>query len=88
MADRRFPRQNRRGLIEAGRNNLATRSARSAFPGRIAGASLKLMFHPCKLSNRPSFPRQNRRGLIEAATGVRSTGLTATLSPAESPGPH
>ena len=40
----------------------------SAFPGRIAGASLKPVSFRRRVASNPAFPRQNRRGLIEAAT--------------------
>ena len=36
-----FPRQNRRGLIEAKAASIPVRSELQSFPGRIAGASLK-----------------------------------------------
>ena len=61
-----FPRQNRRGLIEAPGPSRNTSTARPPFPGRIAGASLKLLPSIPVEHGADGFPRQNRRGLIEA----------------------
>ena len=107
-----FPRQNRRGLIEAEEAGRPI-PCYGAFPGRIAGASLKRAPPNRRPAPAAPFPRQNRRGLIEAAMAACSfprrsrafpgriagaslklvhvlmvVGETATLSPAESPGPH
>ena len=62
-----FPRQNRRGLIEASSPATTAPCSSSTFPGRTAGASLKLLCPPRIAVFERLFPRQNRRGLIEAA---------------------
>ena len=59
------------------------------FPGGHAGASLKLPVEPPVDPVDVGFPRRTRRGLIEAGYASRqSTAISASISPADTPGPH
>ena len=88
-AVRRSPRQNRRGLIEANYSDVLTALlVARPLPGRIAGASLKPGNVWGERRGLNPSPRQNRRGLIEACMRRCNPWPPASLSPAESPGPH
>ena len=63
----RFPRRNRRGLIEASCAAATAAGESPVFPGGIAGASLKPGGRAHPGNGRGRFPRRNRRGLIEAS---------------------
>ena len=52
-----------------------------AFPGRIAGASLKQLEVARGAMTALSFPRQNRRGLIEARVRSRRSRISWSTFP-------
>ena len=70
-----FPRQTCRGLIEAGRPGPARKPEARAFPGKLAGASLKRQRVRRGASPPPAFPGKLAGASLKLVGHVLSSGL-------------
>ena len=85
----RFPRRNRRGLIEAGPRRWGAARWRAVFPGEIAGASLKRpVLTPRPERGREVFPGEIAGASLKPVVAESKSACHFWFSPAKSPGPH